>query len=280
MSLDLEDELRTSSDLALDRSLAQIRVRGDRLRRRRTSLLVAAITAACVLTTGVVLAGFGRGPLAVDLSPADQSPGPRPPGQVLTWSGKPTNVTDAELATMKSGQCLIGAKQDAGSNGGTNPEMPDTIDPDRLYPIFAERRTGFGPKHDNELRALFVTDSYLVECRAYTTDSSLPRAEDAVGSANRIEPFPDMGRWQNFSNGWTDNWIGFMLPVPTEAASVKFFIGGKHVDGAVNGRIAVAWLSAEGVKKRQDSVGFAVYDTEGKRIGGTTPVPRDAWPVD
>ena len=278
MSLDLEDALRTSGDLTLDRPLAEIRVRGDRLRRRRTSLLVAAITAACVLTTGVVLAGFGRGPLAVDVSPADQSLPPRP-DQVLTWTGKPTNVTDAELATMKR-RCLIGAAQDVADTGRTDPSMPDTLDPDQVYPIFAERRNDFGPEHDNELRAYFLTDDYLIDCRGYTTDSSLPRAEDVAGMADRVTPFPGMGLSENSSTSWTTNWIGFMSPVPAEAVSVKFFIGGKHVDGAVNSGIAVAWFSAEGVKKRQDSVGYAAYDAAGKLVAGTTPVPSETWPID
>lgn len=277
MSTDLEDGLRASGDLTLDRPLAEIRVRGDRLRRRRTSLLVAATTAACVLTTGVVLAGFGRGPLAVDLSPADQSGQPRP-DQVLTWTGNPTNVTDAELATMKR-RCLIGAAQDIADTGRIDPSMPDTLDPDQVYPIFAERRNDFGPEHDNELRAYFLTDDYLIKCSAYTTDSSLPRAEDAVGMASRIRPHPGMGRLGSFSNSWTTNSVGFMSPVPAEAVSVKFFIGGKYVDGAVNGGIAVAWFSAEGVKKQQDSVGYAVYDADGKQIAGTTPVPSEAWPI-
>lgn len=278
MSLDLEDALRTSGDLTLDRPLAEIRVRGDRLRRRRTSLLVAAVTAACVLTTGVVLAGFGRGPLAVDVSPADQSLPPRP-DQVLTWTGEPTNVTDAELATMKR-RCLIGAAQDVADTGGMDPSMPDTLDPDQVYPIFAERRNDFGPEHDNELRAYFLTDDYLIDCRGYTTDSSLPRAEDVAGMAARIRPYPGMGLSENSSTSWTTNWIGFMSPVPAEAVSVKFFIGGKHVDGAVNSGIAVAWFSAEGVKKRQDSVGYAAYDAAGRLVAGTTPVPSDTWPID
>lgn len=278
MSLDLEDALRTSGDLTLDRPLAEIRVRGDRLRRRRTSLLVAAVTAACVLTTGVVLAGFGRGPLAVDVSPADQSLPPRP-DQVLTWTGEPTNVTDAELATMKR-RCLIGATQDVADTGGMDPSMPDTLDPDQVYPIFAERRNDFGPEHDNELRAYFLADDYLIDCRGYTTDSSLPRAEDVAGMADRIRPYPGMGLSENSSTSWTTNWIGFMSPVPAEAVSVKFFIGGKHVDGAVNSGIAVAWFSAEGVKKRQDSVGYAAYDADGELVAGTTPVPSETWPID
>lgn len=278
MSLDLEDALRTSGDLTLDRPLAEIRVRGDRLRRRRTSLLVAAVTAACVLTTGVVLAGFGRGPLAVDVSPADQSLPPRP-DQVLTWTGEPTNVTDAELATMKR-RCLIGAAQDVADTGGMDPSMPDTLDPDQVYPIFAERRNDFGPEHDNELRAYFLTDDYLINCRGYTTDSSLPRAEDVAGMADRIRPYPGMGLSENSSTSWTTNWIGFMSPVPAEAVSVKFFIGGKHVDGAVNSGIAVAWFSAERVKKRQDSVGYAAYDADGELVAGTTPVPSETWPID
>lgn len=278
MSLDLEDALRTSGDLTLDRPLAEIRVRGDRLRRRRTSLLVAAVAAACVLTTGVVLAGFGRGPLAVDVSPADQSLPPRP-DQVLTWTGEPTNVTDAELATMKR-RCLIGAAQDVADTGGMDPSMPDTLDPDQVYPIFAERRNDFGPEHDNELRAYFLADDYLIDCRGYTTDSSLPRAEDVAGMADRIRPYPGMGLSENSSTSWTTNWIGFMSPVPAEAVSVKFFIGGKHVDGAVNSGIAVAWFSAEGVKKRQDSVGYAAYDADGELVAGTTPVPSETWPID
>lgn len=278
MSLDLEDALRTSGDLTLDRPLAEIRVRGDRLRRRRTSLLVAAVTAACVLTTGVVLAGFGRGPLAVDVSPADQSLPPRP-DQVLTWTGEPTNVTDAELATMKR-RCLIGATQDVADTGGMDPSMPDTLDPGQVYPIFAERRNDFGPEHDNELRAYFLADDYLIDCRGYTTDSSLPRAEDVAGMADRIRPYPGMGLSENSSTSWTTNWIGFMSPVPAEAVSVKFFIGGKHVDGAVNSGIAVAWFSAEGVKKRQDSVGYAAYDADGELVAGTTPVPSETWPID
>lgn len=278
MSLDLEDALRTSGDLTLDRPLAEIRVRGDRLRRRRTSLLVAAVTAACVLTTGVVLAGIGRGPLAVDVSPADQSLPPRP-DQVLTWTGEPTNVTDAELATMKR-RCLIGAAQDVADTGGMDPSMPDTLDPDQVYPIFAERRNDFGPEHDNELRAYFLADDYLIDCRGYTTDSSLPRAEDVAGMADRIRPYPGMGLSENSSTSWTTNWIGFMSPVPAEAVSVKFFIGGKHVDGAVNSGIAVAWFSAEGVKKRQDSVGYAAYDADGELVAGTTPVPSETWPID
>ncbi|MEU6136453.1 hypothetical protein [Nocardioides sp. NPDC047086] len=279
MSLDLEDELRTSSDLTLDRSLAQIRVRGDRLRRRRTSLLIATTAAVCLVATGLVLAVSGRGPLAVDVSPADQSSGPRPPDQVLTWSGKPTNVTDAELTMMKK-KCLPGAQQDAATTAGTNPEMPNSIDPDRLYPIFAERRTDFGPEHDDILRTMFLTDGYLVHCGAYTTDSGQPRTEDVVGSADRIKPFPDMGRWEHFSSSWTTNWISFMLPVPDEAASVKFFIGGGYVDGTINSGIAAAWISAAGVKKSQDTVGFAVFDADGRRIGGVDPVPSKAWPAD
>lgn len=276
MSTDLEDALRSSGDLTLDRPLAEIRLRGDRLRRRRTSLLVAAITAACVLTTGVVLAGFGHGPLAADLSPADQNGPARP--EVLTWTGKPTNVTDAELATIKR-RCLIGAAQDVATMGGTDPGIPDTLDPDQVRPIFAERRDDFGPEHDNELRAYFLTDDYLIDCRGYTTDSSLPRAEDVVGMASRIRPHPGMGLSENSSTSWTTNWIGFMSPVPAEAVSVKFFIGGKHVNGAVNSGIAVAWFSAEGVKKRQDSVGYAAYDAAGKLVAGTTPVPSETWPI-
>ncbi|MBC7279658.1 hypothetical protein [Nocardioides sp.] len=277
MSTDLEDALRSSGDLTLDRPLAEIRVRGDRLRRRRTSLLIAAITAACVLTTGVVLAGFGRGPLAVDVSPADQS-GQARTDQVLTWTGKPTNVTDAELATIKR-KCLTGAAQDMATEASTNPDMPGTLDPDQVRPIFAERRNDFGPEHDNELRAYFLTDDYLIDCRAYTTDSSLPRAEDVVGMASRIRPHPGMGLSENSSTAWTTNWLDFMSPVPAEAVSVKFFIGGKHVDGAVNNGIAVAWFSAEGVKKRQDSVGYAAYDAAGKLVAGTTPVPSETWPI-
>lgn len=278
MSLDLEDALRTSGDLTLDRPLAEIRVRGDRLRRQRTSLLVAAVTATCVLATGVVLAGFGRGPLAVDVSPADQSLPPRP-DQVLTWTGEPTNVTDAELATMKR-RCLIGAAQDVADTGGMDPSMPDTLDPDQVYPIFAERRNDFGPEHDNELRAYFLTDDYLINCRGYTTDSSLPRAEDVAGMADRIRPYPGMGLSENSSTSWTTNWIDFMTPVPAGAVSVKFFIGGKHVDGTVNNGIAVAWFSAERVKKRQDSVGYAAYDAAGELVAGTTPVPSETWPID
>ncbi|NYI78695.1 hypothetical protein [Nocardioides panzhihuensis] len=276
MSTDLEDALRTSGDLTLDRPLAEIRVRGDRLRRRRTSLLVVAITAACVLTAGAVLAGFGRGPLAVDVSPADQSAPARP--EVLTWTGKPTNVTDAELATMKR-RCLIGAAQDVSDTGRMDPSMPDTLDPDQVYPIFAERRNDFGPEHDNELRAYFLTGDYLIDCRGYTTGSSLPRAEDVAGMADRVTPFPGMGLSENSSTAWTTNWLDFMSPVPAEAVSVKFFIGGKHVDGAVNNGIAVAWFSAEDVKKRQDSVGYAAYDAAGKLVAGTTPVPSGTWPI-
>ncbi|MDQ4112230.1 MAG: hypothetical protein M3306_14200 [Actinomycetota bacterium] len=279
MSLDLEDELRTSSDLTLNRPIAQIRVRGDRLRRRRTSLLVAATAAICLLAAGLVLTGLGRGPLATELAPADQSTAPPRPDQVLTWGGKPTNVTDAELAKIKR-RCLAMAAQDVADTGGMDPSMPDTIDPDQVHPIFAERRNDFGPEHDNELRAYFLTDDYLIDCRAYTTDSSLPKAEDVVGMADRIRPFPGMGLSENSSTSWTTNWIGFMSPVPTEAVSVKFFIGGKHVDGAVNSGIAVAWFSAEGVKKRQDSVGYAAYDAAGKLVAGTTPVPSETWPID
>jgi hypothetical protein len=277
MSTDLEDALRTSGDLTLDRPLAEIRVRGDRVRRRRTSLVVVAITAACVLTTGAVLAGFGRGPLAVDVSPADQS-GPPRPDQVLTWTGEPTNVTDAELAAIKS-RCLIGASQDVATMGGTDPGLPGTLDPDQVHPIFAERRNDFGPEHDNELRAYFLTDDYLIDCRAYTTDSRLPTAEDVAGAASRIKRFPGMGLSENSSTSWSTNWIDFMSPVPAEAVSVKFFIGGKHVDGAVNSGIAVAWFSAEGVKKRQESVGYAAYDAAGKLVAGTTPVPSETWPI-
>lgn len=274
MSLDLEDELRTSSDLTLNRPLAQIRVRGDRLRRRRTSLLVAATAAVCLLAAGLVLTGLGRGPLATELAPADQGP-----DRVLTWRGEPTNVTDAELATIKR-RCLIGAPQDVGDTALIDPSMPGALDPDQVYPIFAERRTDFGPEHDNELRAYFRTDDYLIDCRAYTTDSSLPKPEDVAGMAHRIKPFPGMGLSENSSTSWTTNWIGFMSPVPAEAVSVKFFIGGKYVDGAVNSGIAVAWFSAEGVKKRQDSVGYAAYDAAGKLVAGTTPVPSEAWPID
>ncbi|MEU4450606.1 hypothetical protein AB0F44_04715 [Nocardioides sp. NPDC023903] len=279
MSLDLEDELRTSSDLTLDRPLAAIRVRGDRLRRRRTSLLTAAAAGMCLVVTGVVLAGLGRSPLAIDLAPADQSTSPSRPEQVLTWGGEPTNVTDAELATIKR-SCLPMAAQDVADTGGIDPSMPDTIDPDQVYPIFAERRNDFGPEHDNELRAYFLTDDYLIDCRAYTTDSSSPKAEDVVGAADRIRPHPGMGLSGNSSTSWTTNWIGFMSPVPAEAVSVKFFIGGKYVDGAVNSGIAVAWFSAEGVKKRQDSVGYAAYDAAGKLVAGSTPVPSEAWPTD
>jgi len=274
MSLDLEDELRASSDLTLNRPLAQIRVRGDRLRRRRTSLLVAATTATCLLAAGLVLTGLGHGPLATELAPADQSP-----DQVLTWTGKPTNVTDAELATIKR-RCLIGASQDVGDTALKDPSMPGGLDPDQVHPIFAERRNDFGPEHDNELRAYFLTDDYLIDCRGYTTDSSLPKAEDVAGMADRIRPFPGMGLSENSSTSWTTNWIDFMVPVPAEAVSVKFFIGGKHVDGAVNSGIAVAWFSAEGVKKRQDSVGYAAYDAAGKLVAGTTPVPSETWPMD
>lgn len=198
---------------------------------------------------------------------------------MLTWTGQPTNVTDSELATIKR-RCLIGAAQDVATEGSTDPKMSDTLDPDQVHPIFAERRNDFGPDHDNELRAYFLTDDYLIDCRAYTTDSSLPKAEDVAGMAHRIRPYPGMGLSENSSTSWTTNWIDFMSPVPAEAVSVKFFIGGKHVDGAVNSGIAVAWFSAEGVKKRQDSVGYAAYDAAGKLVAGTTPVPSETWPID
>ncbi|SDK70838.1 hypothetical protein SAMN05428985_105389 [Nocardioides sp. YR527] len=278
MNLDLEGALRTSGDLTLDRSLAEIRVRGDRLRRRRTALLIATTTAVCLVVTGLVLSISGRGPLAIDVSPADQSSGPRHPDQVLTWTGKPANVTDAELATIKR-RCLIGAAQDVATEASMDPGMPDTLDPDQVHPIFAERRNDFGPDHDNELRAYFLTGDYLIDCRGYTTDSSLPKAEGVVGAASRIKPYPGMELSENSSTSWTTNWIGFMSPVPAEAVSVKFFIGGKHVDGAVNSGIAVAWFSAEGVKKRHDSVGYAAYDADGKLVAGTTPVPSETWPI-
>ena len=71
-----------------------------------------------------------------------------------------------------------------------------------------------------------------------------------------------------------------VLPVPAEAASVKFIIGGGHVDGVINGGIAVAWLSAEGVPNELEAAGFAVYDADGTRIGGQQPVPTKEWPVD
>lgn len=291
MSIDLEDELRTSSDLTLDRPLADIRVRGDRLRRRRTSLLTAAAAGMCLVVTGVVLAGLGRSPLAIDLAPADQSTSPSRPEQVLTWSGEPTNVSDKELATLER-SCLRSANQDAydEANGwrmipGGRPEsppLPDTIDPARLYPIFAERRTDVGPEHHNVLRAMFLTDDYLVHCEAFTTDSSQPRAEDAAGSASRIRPFPNTDHREQFTSGWDTNTINFMLPVPAEVTSVKFFIGDGYVDGTLNGGIAVAWLSTEGLPKLDDdtTTGFAAYDAAGKRVGGSKPVPPKAWPVD
>lgn len=288
MSLDLEDELRTSSDLTLDRPLAEIRIRGDRLRRRRTSLLTAATAGMCLVATGIILTGLGRSPLTIDLMPADQSTSPARPEQVLTWSGEPTNVSDTELATLER-SCLRAANQDAYElanlwrtiPGGVpeNPPMPDTIDPG-LYPIFAERRTDVGPEHHNVLRAMFLTDDYLVHCETHTTDSSRPRAEDAAGSASRVRPFPDMGQWEQFSSGWDTNTINFVLPVPTEAASVKFIIGGGHVDGVINDGIAVAWFSGEGVPREEDTVGFAAYDADGMRIGGSKPVPLKAWPID
>lgn len=288
MSLDLEDELRTGSDLTLDRSLAEIRTRGDRLRRRRTSLLTAATAGTCLVVTGVVLAGLGRIPLAIDLAPADRSTSPSGPEQVLTWSGEPTNVSDEELATLEH-SCLPSANQDAYDvanawrdiPGGApeNPPLPETIDPG-LRPIFAERRTDVGPEHRNVLRAMFLTDDYLVRCEAYTTDSSQPRAEDAAGSADRVRPFPEMGRWEQFSSGWDTNTIDFMLPVPAEVTSVEFFIGDGHVDGTINGGIAVAWFSGEGVPRDEDSVGFAAYDADGTRVSGSKPVPPKSWPVD
>jgi hypothetical protein len=274
MSIDLEDELRTSSDLTLDRPLADIRVRGDRLRRRRTSLLVAATAATCLVSAGLVLTGLGRGPLATVLAPAGQSP-----DQVLTWSGKPTNVSDTELATIQRA-CLPMADQDAfDTNETADPSMPASLDPNTLYPIFAERRTDVGPKHEDHLRAMFHAGDYLMECGAYTTDSGRPLAEDVAGGANRIRPFPGMGPWENFSYSWNENSIGFMLPVPAAAVSVKFMIGGGHVDGVINGGIAVAWFSAEGVPNDEDTVGFAVYDADGTRIGGEKPVPDKVWPV-
>jgi hypothetical protein len=285
MSTDLEDALRSSGDLTLDRPLAEIRVRGDRLRRRRTSLLVVATTAGVLVAGLVVTTIVGRGPLATELAPADE--GPMRPNQVLTWSGEPTNVSDTELATLER-SCLRAANQDAYDvanlwrtiPGGVpeNPPMPDTIDPG-LYPIFAERRTDVGPEHHNVLRAMFLTDDYLVHCQAHTTDSSQPRAEDAAGSANRVRPFPDMGQWEQFSSGWDTNTVDFMLPVPAEASSVKFMIGGGHVDGVINDGIAVAWFSGEGVPREEDSVGFAVYDDAGKQIGGGKQVPDKEWPT-
>lgn len=288
MSLDLEDALRSGGDLTLDRPLAEIRTRGDRLRRRRTSLLAAATAGLCLVVTGVVLAGLGHGPVAIDLAPADQSTSPSRPAQVLTWSGEPTNVSDTELATLRR-TCLRAANQDAydaanawrSAPGGApeNPPLPETIDPG-LYPIFAERRTDVGPEHHNILRAMFLTDDYLVRCGAHTTDSSQPRAEDAAGSAARVRPFPEMGQWEHFSWGWDTNTINFMLPVPAEVMSVKFFIGGGHVDGTVNGGIAVASLSTEGVPKQDDTTGFAAYDADGTRVGGSKPVPPKTWPVD
>lgn len=288
MSLDLEDELRASGDLTLDRPLAEIRTRGDRLRRRRTSLLTAATAGTCLVVTGVVLVGLGRSPLATDLAPADQNTSPSRPEQVLTWSGEPTNVSDEELATLER-SCIRAADQDAYEianswrlvPGGApeNPPMPEAIDPG-LYPIFAERRTDVGPEHHNILRAMFLTDDYLVRCEAHTTDSSQPRAEDAAGAADRVRPFPGMDQWEQFSWGWDTNTINFMLPVPAEVTSVKFFIGGGHVEGTVNDGIAVASLSAEGVPKDDDTTGFAAYDADGNRVGGSKPVPPKTWPVD
>ncbi|MBB3090930.1 hypothetical protein [Nocardioides albus] len=291
MSLDLEDALRTSSDLTLDRSLAEIRTRGNRLRRRRTSLLTAAAAGMCLVVTGVVLAGLGRSPVATDLAPADQSTSPSAPEQVLTWSGEPTNVSDKELATLER-SCLRSANQDAyeEANGwrmipGGRPEsppLPDTIDPARLYPIFAERRADVGPERHNVLRAMFLTDDYLVHCEAFTTDSSQPKAEDAAGTASRIRPFPNTVPWEQFSSGWDTNTVNFMLPAPPGVTSVKFVIGDGYVDGTLNGGIAVAWLSTDGLPELDDdtATGFAAYDADGKRVGGSKPVPPKAWPVD
>lgn len=276
MSLDLEDALRAGSDLTLDRPLAEIRVRGDRLRRRRTSLLVATATA-CVLAAGLaVTTGLGRGPSATELAPADE--GPARPTPVLTWSGEPTNVSDDDLATIQRA-CLPMADQDAAETAEKDPSMPASLDPTILYPVFAERRTDVGPQHDNYLRAMFHAGDYLMECEAYTTDSSRPRAEAVMGSANRIKPFPGMGQWEHFRRGWDTNSIDFMLPVPAEADSVKFVIGGGHVEGTINGGIAVAWFSGEGVPREEDTVGFAVYDADGTRIGGEKPVPDKEWPT-
>ncbi|MEI7058912.1 hypothetical protein WBG06_24020 [Nocardioides sp. CCNWLW239] len=275
MSTDLEDALRTSGDLTLDRPLTEIRVRGDRLRRRRTSLLIAATTA-CALVAGLVVTTIvGRGPLATELAPAEE--GKRP---VLTWSGEPTNVSDTELATIQRA-CLPMADQDAkDTKEQADPSMPGALDRTTLYPIFAERRTDVGPRHESYLRAMFHTDDYLMECAASTTDASRPRAEDVAGGADRIRPFPRMGPWEAFSRSWTESSVTFMLPVPAEAASVKFTIGDGYVDGVINGGIAVAWLSAEGVPNELESAGFAVYDADGTRIGGEMPVPDKKWPVD
>lgn len=222
MSSDIEQSLRGTADsMTMDRPLAEVLERGDRLRRRRAATRVLAGAA----TGALVVAGVGVGlTTLVDRAAGDTSIGPAdsPGAQAPSnWSGGRTDLSDNELSEVRA-ECLTGEARLL------------TRTPEESDPIAVEQR-------GDNVAAQYVHDGTSTTCILKRSDDGGLRLVGVSDSADEAPPGGDAAIVES-GGGNQGPLIWVTGRVSDEVSRVTITVAGETFDGGVVEGRALFWL--------------------------------------